>query len=112
MVCVSISARYSRNMIVDRIGGLLESAPQLLEPLLTLLAGPRPGIQRRGHLHDLLHIPANRLLLARHQGQSTVDTTGQAAQLLLGEPPFFASKLRRSDSRTCPNPSAIRIPGG
>src|SRR4051794_25202261 len=100
------------HMAVDRIGSLLESASQLLKPLLTLLADPRPRIQRRGHLHDLLHIPANRLLLASHQGQSTVDTTGQAAQLLLCEPPFFASKLRWIDSRTCPNPSAIRIPGG
>src|SRR3954468_7299682 len=65
----------SYHMVMDRIGSLLESASQLLKPLLTLLADPRPRIQRRGHLHDLLHIPANRLLLASHQGQSTVDTT-------------------------------------
>jgi hypothetical protein len=32
--------------------------------------------------------------------------------LPLGESPFFAPKLRSSDSRTCPNPSAIRTPGG
>src|SRR3954465_12644534 len=35
------------HMGMDRIGGLLESAAQLLEPFLTLLAGPRPRIQRR-----------------------------------------------------------------
>src|SRR3954454_5438140 len=99
-------------MVMDRIGSLLESAAQLSKPLLTPLAGPRPGIQRRGHLHDLLHILANRLLLACHQGQSTVDTTAQAAQSLLCDPPSLASKLRWIDSRTCPNPSAIRIPGG
>ena len=100
------------HVVMNRIGSLRESSAQLLKPRLTLRAIPRPRIQRRGHLPDLLHIPANRLLLALDQGQTTVDTTGQTVQLLLGEPPFFASKLRWIDSRTCPNPSAIRTPGG
>ena len=100
------------HVVMNRVGGLLEPRSQLFELRLALLAIPRPRLQRCGHLLDLLHRLANRLLLARYQGQTTVDATGQTVQLLLCEPPFFASKLRWIDSRTCPNPSAIRTPGG
>jgi hypothetical protein len=51
-------------------------------------------------------------VLATDGGQSAVDAVGQAAEVLLGEPPFCASKLRRSESRTSFKASAIRRPGG
>src|SRR5262249_47590232 len=44
--------------------------------------------------------------------QAAVNTTGQPLQQRLGTPPFWASKLRSSDSRTSCNASLIRTPGG
>ena len=52
------------------------------------------------------------LLLLLDFVQARLDASGQAAELLLREPPFFASKFRWIDSRTSFNASAIRKPGG
>jgi hypothetical protein len=44
--------------------------------------------------------------------QAALDAAGQAAELLLGEPPFCSSRFRWIDARTSANASAIRTPGG
>src|SRR3989449_4164590 len=43
---------------------------------------------------------------------AAVNTTSQTLQQRLGTPPFLASRLRSSDSRTSCNASLIRTPGG
>ena len=70
------------------------------------------GLEGRGHLLDVLDVLSDRLLLGLDMVQSPVDAAGQAAELLLREPPFFASKFRWIDSRTSFKASAIRRPGG
>jgi hypothetical protein len=49
--------------------------------------------------------------LACHR-QAAVHASGQTLQQRLGTPPFWASQLRSSDSRTSCNASLIRPPGG
>src|SRR3954452_7651330 len=97
---------------VNRILGPLESIDQSLELLPAIRAALRPGLEGRGYLLDVLDIRPDRLLLGTDMVQSPVDAAGQAAELLLREPPFFASKFRRVDSRASFKASAIRRPGG
>ena len=59
-----------------------------------------PGFEGRGHLRDHLDVVSDHLLLFLDFVQAPVDASGQAAELLLCEPPFFASKFRWIDSRT------------
>src|SRR5712691_8669298 len=44
--------------------------------------------------------------------QAAVYTAGQTRQQRLGSPPFFAPRLRASESRTSWRASLIRTPGG
>ena len=97
---------------VNRILGPLESIDQSLELLLAIRAALRSGLEGRGYLRDVLDILSDRLLLGSDMVQSPVDATGQAAELLLCEPPFFASKFRPIDSRTSFKASAMIRPGG
>ena len=101
-----------RHVPVNRILGPLESIDQSLELLLAIRAALRPGLEGRGYFLDVLDILSDRLLLGSDMVQSPVDAAGQAAELLLREPPFFASKFRRIDSSTSWSASAIRSPGG
>ena len=96
----------------NRILVPLESIDQFLELLLAILATLRPGLEGRGYLLDVLDVLSDRLLLGLDMVQSPVDAAGQAAELLLCEPPFFASKFRRIDSRTSFKASAMSRPGG
>ena len=96
----------------NRILGPLESIDQSLELLPAIRAALRPGLEGRGYLLDVLDIFSDRLLLGSDMVQSPVDAAGQAAELLLREPPFFAPKFRWIDSWTSFSASAIRNPGG
>ena len=98
--------------VADRILGPLESIDQRLELLLPLADVLGPGLQRCGHLRDHLDVFPDDLLLFFDFVQAALDASGQAAELLLREPPFFASKFRWSDSWTSWSTSAIRNPGG
>src|SRR5690348_69468 len=84
---------------VNRIPGPLEATDQSPELLPAIRAALRPGIEGRGYLLDVLDILSDRLLLRSDLVQSPVDAAGQAAELLLREPPFFASRFRPIDSR-------------
>src|SRR5512142_1185789 len=103
---------HRRHLPTDRVRGAFEAIDQPFELLLTSRAIPPSGFAGRGNFPDRLDVPSDRSLLATDGGQSAVDAVGQAAELLLGEPPFCASKLRRSESRTSFKASAIRRPGG
>src|SRR3954451_19290095 len=101
-----------RHPVADRILGRLETIDQRLELLLPLGDVLRPGLQRRGHLRDHRDVLSDDLLLLLDLVQAALDASGQAAELLLRESPFFASRSRWSDAWTSFSASAIRNPGG
>ena len=103
---------HRRHPVPDRILGRLELIDQRFELLLPLGDIRSPGLQRRGHLRDHGDVLANDLLLFLDFVQAPLDASGQTAELLLREAPFFASKFRWSDSWTSLSASAIRKPGG
>jgi hypothetical protein len=99
-------------VLPNRILILLESIDQLFELRLAMLPALTSGFEGRGHLVDVLDVLSDWLLLRLDVLQSSVNTPGQTVELLLCEPPFFASKFRWIDSRTSCKASAIRRPGG
>ncbi len=107
------AAHHRGEMLVH---GVSACPPRLLqrdERCLTLLPGglvawPEGAVHslqvldispyvRQGYTYDL---------------QATVNATGQTRQQRFGRPPFFARRLRSSESRTSCNASLIRKPGG
>src|SRR5947209_19558750 len=103
---------HRRHAVTDRILGRLEAIDQRLELLLPLRDVLGPGLQRRGYLGDHLDVSSDDLLLLFDFVETSLDASGQAAELLLGVPPFFAFRFRRSDSWTSLRASAIFKPGG
>src|SRR4051794_28005989 len=99
---------HRRHPVADRVLGRLEAIDQLFEPLLPLGDIRRPGLERRGHLRDHLDVFSDDLLLLLDLVQAPLDASGQAAELLLRESPFFSSRFRWSDPWTSVSPSAIR----
>ena len=85
-------------MVTDRILGRLEAIDQRLELLLPLRDVLAPGLQRRGHLRDHSHVSSDHLLLPFDFVQARPEAAREPAELLLGEPPFFTSRFRWSDS--------------
>lgn len=100
------------HMLMDRLAVATKAIEDHIEVRLTLGRFLPRRVQGRGHLPDRRDVASDRFLLRFHQDQSLVDAGGQPAQLLLREPPFFASKFRWSDCRTSSKASAIRTPGG
>lgn len=100
------------HVLANRIFFPLELIDQLFELRLAILATPPSRFEGRGHLADVLDVLADWLLLGLDVLQSSVNASGQTAELLFCESPFFASKFRWSDSRTSSKASAIRRPGG
>src|SRR4051794_6990378 len=91
---------HRRHPMADRILGRLEAIDQRLELLLPLQDVRRPGLERRSPLRDHLDVVSNDLLLFLDLVQAALYAPGQAAELLLREPPFFAPRSRWSDSWT------------
>jgi len=100
------------HLLVNRLARTLETLPQFLELPPPIRARLRLRFERRGYFCDVLDVAAQRLLLRPDGVQAAVDAVSESAELLLGEPPFFSSRFRWIDSRTSPNASAIRKPGG
>ena len=100
------------HMLANRIPIPLESVDQLFELCLAILAAPASRVEGRGHSVDVFDVLSDWLLLGLDVLQSPVNASGQSAELLLCEPPFFASKFRWIDSGTSSKASAIRRPGG
>ncbi len=103
---------HRRHPVPDRILGRLEAIDQRLELLLPLGDVLAPGLQRRGHLRDHSHVSSDHLLLLFDCVEARLDASREPAELLLREPPLFASKFRWSDSWTSWRATAIRNPGG
>ena len=103
---------HRRHPVADRILGRLEAIDQRLELLLPLGDVLRSGFERRGHLRDYRDVRSDDFLLLLDFLQAAVDASGQAAELLLREPPFFSSRLRSIDALTSFSAAAIRRPGG
>ncbi len=97
---------------VNRVLRPLKAIDQSFERLLPLGAAPRPRLEGRGDFLDVLNVASDGLAFGLDGVEAAVDAPGQAAELLLGEPPFCSSTLRWIDARTSPNASAIRTPGG
>jgi hypothetical protein len=102
----------TRHLFVDRIVVAVNASEDCVEVGLTLGRCLCCRVQGRSHLLDRLDVAPDRLLLGFHQVQSLVNAGGQPAQLLLCEPPFFASRFRWIDCRTSSKALAIRNPGG
>ena len=102
----------SSHLLVDRIAVAVKASEDCVEVGLTPGRCLRRRVQGRGDFLDRLDVVPDRLLLRFDQVQPIVDAGGQPVQLLLREPPFFASTFRWIDCRTSFNASAIRNPGG
>ena len=80
--------------------------------------GPTPwhravvGVERGGHLANVVHSLFHGLLLWLDLGQAPVDGVGQSLQPLVCRPPFFASRFRCREDWISPRASAIFSPGG
>ncbi len=98
------------HVLTNRALGALEAIPQLPKLPLASRGIRRFGIHGRGDLRDLLDMLSDRLLLGSVPLQAAADAVGQAAQLLLGKPPFFSSNLRWIESRTSSEPAAVPKP--
>src|SRR5262245_16372204 len=109
----SQKAPHHRNhLLMNRLLRALEALDQFLELLLPSRARLPVRLKSRSYLLDVLDVVSERLLFRVDGVQAAVDAVRQSAELLLGEPPFFSSKFRWSDSRTSCNAAAIRKPGG
>src|SRR4051812_44466734 len=109
---VKEAEHHRRHAVPDRILGRLEAIDQRLELLLAPRDLLRPRLQRRRHLRDHRDVSSDYVSLLLDFVQASLDAPGQAAELLLREPPFFSSKSRWSDAWTSFSASAIRTPGG
>jgi hypothetical protein len=109
----SQKAQHDRGeVLVDLIGLLSKATGQRLKLLLATRAASTLRVEGRIDLLEVLDVLSNWLLLVVNGIQASVYARGQAAKLLLCEPPFFTSRFRWIESRTSCNASVIRNPGG
>jgi hypothetical protein len=99
-------------MLADRILTLLKALAQHGKAGLAFAGGPAGGVQRGLDVGYVLDLLPDFLLQRLDGGESAVDAAGQAFELLLRAPPFFASTFRCKEARTSRKASAIRKPGG
>src|SRR3954447_16086167 len=106
-------AQHDRGEVpVDLVRLVLEVADQCHKLLLATCTTSLLRVESRIDLLEIFDVLSNRLLLVANLVQAPGDGLGQADQLLFSEAPFFASRLRRTESRTSFNAPAIRSPGG
>jgi hypothetical protein len=89
---------HGRHAVTDRILGRLEVIDQRLELLFPLRDVLGPGLQRRGHLRDHVHVLSDHRLPFLDFVQARLDASREPAELFRRESPFFASRFRWSDS--------------
>jgi hypothetical protein len=109
---VQEAEHHRGHAVTDRVLGRLEAIDQRLELLLPLDDVLRPGFERLCHLRDHRDVLSDGRLLLLDLIQAARDASGQSAELLLREPPFFSSRFRSSDALTSFSAAAIRRPGG
>ena len=82
------------HLLANRVLRLLEAIDQSFECLLPLRAATRPRFEGRGDFLEVLDGVSDGLLFGPNGVEATVDAAGQAAELLLCEPPFCSSTFR------------------
>lgn len=104
--------QYPTHVLPPRIITPLALLPQGLKLYVPVVARAMGGIKRGLDCPHVCHLVTYVLLGCLHTRQASVNIAGQARELLVGTPPFCASRFRCSDARTSPKPSVIRKPGG
>jgi hypothetical protein len=104
--------QHPPHVLSPRIVTPLELLPQDLKLHVPVVARATGGIKRGLDCPHVCHLVTYVLLGCLHTRQASVNRAGQARELLVGTPPFGASRFRCSDVRTSPQASAIRQPGG
>ena len=104
--------QYPTYVLPLRIVTPLELLPQGLKLHVPVVARAIGGIKCGLDCPHVCHLVTDVLLGRLHTRQASVNRAGQTRELLVGTPPFCASRFRRSDARTSPKASAIRKPGG
>ena len=100
------------HLVANRVLCMLESIDQLFELLLPSRACHSTGLEGGGYFLDVFDVFSDRFLFIPNCAQASVDASGQAVELLFGEPPFSSSKFRWIDARPSSSESALRRPGG
>ena len=100
------------HVLRERIAVRLPRVTQGLKSAPTFDLGAGRGRERRLNLCHPVYLLADFPLAGTHLRESAVDAAGQALELIVSAPLFFASRLRCKDSRTSLKASAIRKPGG
>jgi hypothetical protein len=103
---------HRRHLLPDRVRLGSQPIAQRREDHATSIARAAGRIKRRGNLDDLGDMLSDRDLRLLDRIESPINEPGQATQERFATPPFFAPRFRPRDSRTSPNASAIRSPGG
>ena len=104
--------QHPTHVLPPRIVTPLEVLPQGLKLHVPVVARAIGRIKRGLDCPDVCHLVTYVLLGCLHTGQASINIAGQTRELLVGMPPFCASRFRCSDARTSPKASAIRKPGG
>jgi hypothetical protein len=100
--------QHPPHVLPPRIVTPLELFPHDLKLHVPVVARAIGGIQCGLDCPDVCHLVTYGLLSRLHTCQASVNIAGQARELLVGMPPFCASRFRCSDARTSPKASAIR----
>jgi hypothetical protein len=104
--------QHPTHVLPPRIVTPLELLPQGLKLHVPVVARAIGGIKRGLDCPHVCHLVTYVLLGRLHTRQASINIAGQARELLVGTPPFCASRFRCSDAQTSPKASAIRKPGG
>ena len=104
--------QYPTHVLPSRIVTPLELLPQGLKLHMPVVARAIGEIKRGLDCPHVCHLMTYVILGCLHTRQASVNIAGQARELLVGTPPFCASRFRCSDVRTSPKASVICKPGG
>ena len=104
--------QYSTHVLSPRLVTPLALLPQGLKGHVPVVARASGGIKCGLDCPHVCHLVTYVLLGHLHTRQASVNIADQARELLVGTPPFCASRFRCSDARTSSKASAIRMPGG
>ena len=104
--------QYPTHVLPPRIVTPLELLPQGLKVHVSVVARAIGGIKCGLDCPHVCPLVTSGLWGHLHARQAAVHRAGPARELLVGTPPFCASRFRCSDVRTSPKASAIRKPGG
>ena len=116
-----MGTQQSRGAIAHHFGEMLVHGIRAGFPLLPLqdklrlpLLSSGCVVRPQGTIHRLqvLNVDLHFRQGLTYDIQAAVDAAGQMRQQGLGRPPFFASRLCSSESRTSWRASLIRTPGG